>query len=126
GHTWMPFSATASTLVQVTSRPAQDSGPTRFFDTEMLSLDVQGLPGGIRLRESPSKASLGRTSVRTMPDGTYRIGSLFDVFTEISLDNGQSWSPSTTAPATMTPRLPARKRFFPLPKLPPTNGQYIS
>ncbi len=125
GHTFTPFSATANAIVQVNSRSDQDSGSTRFFDTEMLSLDVQGLPNGMRLRESPTKVSLGRTSIRTTADG-YRIGSFFDIFTEISLDNGNTWSPSTTAPATMTPRLPARKRYFPQPSLPPTNGQYIS
>jgi autotransporter-associated beta strand protein len=125
GKTFTPFSATASAAVQVISRADQDAGSTRFFDTEMLSLDVQGLPNGMRLRESPTKASLGRTSIRTTPDG-YRIGSFFDIFTEISTDGGATWSPSTTVPATMTPRLPARKRYFPQPYLPPTNGQYIS
>jgi hypothetical protein len=126
GHTFQPFTASATSAVQVTSRSDQDSGPTRHFDTEMLSLDILGLPSGMRLRESPTKASLGRTSIRTDSDGNFRISSFFDVFTEVSLDGGQTWSPSTTAPATMSPRLPARKRYFPLPNLPPTNGQYIS
>jgi hypothetical protein len=54
------------------------------------------------VRESPTKASLGRTSVRSVAsDGTYRISSFFDVFTEVSLDGGQTWSPSVTAPGTM-------------------------
>jgi autotransporter-associated beta strand protein len=128
GKTFTSFSAPATAAVQVISRSDQDSGPTRHFDTEMLSLSLSGgnLPGSVMVRESPSKASLGRTSIRTDSDGNYRISSFFDIFTEVSLDNGQSWSPSTTAPATMSPRLPARKRFFPQPNLPPTNGQYIS
>ena len=52
------------------------------------------------IRESPSKASLGRTSVRTTPND-YRISSFFDIFTEVSLDGGQTWSPSVTAPGQM-------------------------
>jgi autotransporter-associated beta strand protein len=128
GKTFISFTAPATAAVQVTSRSDQDSSGTRHFDTEMLSLSLSGgnLPGGIMVRESPSKASLGRTSIRPDSDGNYRISSFFDIFTEVSLDGGSTWSPSTTAPATMAPRLPARKRFFTLPKLPPTNGQYIS
>ena len=52
------------------------------------------------VRESPSLASLGRTSVRTDSTG-YQISSFFDIFTEVSLDGGQTWSPSVTAPGTM-------------------------
>src|SRR5262249_49777170 len=77
GHPSTPFTAPAISVVQVTSRSDEDSGPTRHFDTEMLSLDVQGLPAGMRLRESPTRASLGRTSVRIDSDGTFRIGSFF-------------------------------------------------
>ena len=127
GATFTPFSVPATSSVQVNSRAAQDTSSTRFFDTEMLSLNLSGgtLPPGLMVRESPSKASLGRTSVRTTADG-YRISSFFDIFTEVSLDGGNTWSPSITAPATMSPRLPLKKRYFPNPNLPPTNGQYIS
>jgi len=54
------------------------------------------------IRESPAKASLGRTSVRTNTlSGGYMISSFFEVFTEVSLDGGDSWSPSVTAPDTL-------------------------
>ena len=102
GATFQPFSAPANVSVQVNSRSDLDNGSTRFFDTEMLQLDLSGgnLPGGIMVRESPTMASLGRTSVRT--DGTgYQISSFFDIFTEVSLDGGNTWSPSVTAPGTM-------------------------
>ncbi len=77
-----------------------DSGGARFFNTEMLALSLSGggLPTGVMVRESPSKASLGRTSVRASSDGQNYIGSFFDVFTEISLDGGVTWSPSTGSP----------------------------
>jgi hypothetical protein len=97
GASFTPFQAPANVTVQLNSRSDLDTGSTRFFDTEMLSLNLSGgtLPGGIMVRESPTKASLGRTSVRTIAsDGTYRISSFFDIFTELSLDGGQTWSPS--------------------------------
>ena len=89
GASFTPFSAPANVSVQVNSRSDLDTGNTRFFDTEMLSLDLSGgtQPGGIMVRESPSKASLDRTSVRI--DGSnYQISSFFDIFTEVSLDGG--------------------------------------
>ena len=61
------------------------------------------LPGGVMVRESPTKASVGRTSVRTDTNGAYHISSFFDIFTEVSLDGGNTWSPSTTGPVTMSP-----------------------
>jgi hypothetical protein len=128
GHTFVPASVQMNANVLVTSHSSLDTGGTRFFDTEMLSLDLSGstLPGGIRLRESPSKASLGRTSIRPDGQGGYKIDSFFDIFTELSTDGGATWQVSTNPPARMAPRLPPRKRFFPRPNLPPTNSQYIS
>lgn len=54
------------------------------------------LPGSttIQLRESPSKASLGKvTFVNESVPGEYRIHSFFDIFTELSYDGGQTWTP---------------------------------
>ncbi len=78
-----------------------DSAGVRFFDTEMLALSLSGggLPPGVMIRESPTKQSLGRTSVRLAPDGQYRIGSFFDVFCECSVDGGMTWSPSVGSPS---------------------------
>ena len=77
---------------------AYGKGPgdtTGTFDTEMLSMSLSGGPAMIR--ESPSKASTGKTSIIPLgPGGTgpYHIDSFFDVFTELSLDGGTSWMPS--------------------------------
>ena len=109
GASFTPFAAPAGVVVQVNSRSDLDTGNTRFFDTEMLALNLTGgsLPAGMRLRESPSKASLGRTSLRMDPAaGQYHISSFFDVFTEISMDNGQTWSPAVSGPATVRARTP--------------------
>ncbi len=71
------------------------TGGTRFFDTEMLQLDIAGggLPPGVMLRESPTRQSPGKTNVRTVAGG-FTVDSFFDIFTEISFDGGQTWSPS--------------------------------
>jgi hypothetical protein len=106
GASFQPFSASANVSVAVGSHSDLDTGNTRFFDTEMLSLNLAGgtLPGGIMVRESPSKASLGKTSVRSVPaDGTFRVSSFFDIFTEVSLDGGLTWSPQVNGPGTMSP-----------------------
>lgn len=74
---------------------------TAVYDTELLQLDLvglNGLPPGVpemRLRESPTKASTGKTSIRSLPGGQYLVDSFFDVFTELSLDGGQSWIPAS-------------------------------
>lgn len=51
-----------------------------------------------------------------MPNGTYMANSFFDIFTEVSLDGGQTWSPSRR-PLTMMTRAPSaieawRMRYF--------------
>jgi len=101
GQTFGPIRAPASMTIQVTHR--RDEGTTQIFDTEMLQLDIAGggMPIGVMLRESPSKQSRGGTayavpSVGDSDFGLLRIGSFFDIFTELSLDGGQNWSPATT------------------------------
>src|SRR5205807_2568302 len=49
GQTFQPFNASANVAVMVGSRSDLDTSTTRFFDTEMLSLDLVGLPGGVML-----------------------------------------------------------------------------
>jgi len=46
----------------------------------------------VMLRESPTLTSIGKTRLRRIGGG-YMMSSFFDIFTEISLDGGQSWSP---------------------------------
>lgn len=67
-----------------------------WFDTEMLSLHLSGLSplGPYMIRESPTRASTGRYSFTPLSGGTYRIDSFFDIFTELSLDGGQTWIPA--------------------------------
>ena len=77
----------------------------------MIQLDLSGgsLPPGVMIRESPTLASTGQTMLTDQGGGNFRIDSFFDVFTELSLDGGQSWTPSngsshtTVVPQSVTP-----------------------
>jgi hypothetical protein len=99
GVNYSPFSTSASVTVYIAS--GIDSGNTRNFDTEMLGLDAS-LGGGVMIRESPTLASTGQTSITDNGNGTYMIDSFFDVFTELSVDGGMTWMPDLNGPARMT------------------------
>src|SRR5205823_4266394 len=100
GATFTPVSAPAQVSVQVTPSAVAAGGAvdTQAFDTEMLALNIQGgsLPAGVMVRESPTRASKGQTTVRQV-EGGYMIGSFFDIFTEISVDNGANWVPANAS-----------------------------
>lgn len=73
------------------------SGGTRTFDTEMISLSLAGGPSGWQIRESPSRPTYGLVTVLKLADNSYQVDSFFDIWTEISLDGGQSWSPADSS-----------------------------
>jgi len=93
------------------NQPANASGPSTWdvhgkvgnttgtFDTEMLALNLSGTSpfGPFMIRESPTLASLGQTKISDLGGGLFRIDSFFDVFTELSVDGGQSWIPSSSS-----------------------------
>jgi len=92
------------------------------YDTEMLQLDISsGLPPGMLIRESPTLQSLGTTTVTPASGGGFLIDSFFDVFTEVSLDNGQSWQVSTSAPPRMRFTGSSQNN-----NLPPFESDYVS
>jgi len=66
---------------------------TGTFDTEIVSMSLTG--GGVMIRESPTLPSTGQTTITDIGGGLYHIDSFFDVFTELSLDGGSSWIPSS-------------------------------
>lgn len=45
-------------------------------------------------RESPILDSIGVTIVRELGNGTFEIESFFDVWTELSIDSGDTWIPA--------------------------------
>lgn len=93
------FLPNVTTLVKNRYNPDDTLRETGVFDTEMLQLDLQGVSpfGAFMIRESPTKQSLGQTMISGPPGGPYHIDSFFDVFTELSIDGGASWIPSTDA-----------------------------
>lgn len=86
----------ANGAISVARRPGLPPGEPVLFDTEMLAMNLAGgpLPPGVMIRESPTRPSLGRTTITDVGGGLYRIDSFFDVFTELSLDGGQTWNPA--------------------------------
>ena len=63
------------------------------FVTQMLNLGMTGTIGGnsVAITLDPTQASLGTTSITeisTGPPPLFQITSFFDVFTELSLNNG--------------------------------------
>ena len=67
----------------------------REFALEVLALDLSGvsLPAGVKLRESPTHPSSGHASFTEGPPGQFHIDSFFDVFFELSTDNGRAGIP---------------------------------
>jgi len=97
GLTWhlKQPSGNGSAKLSPTSPPGVNPA---LFDTELLQLDISGggLPPGLMLRESPTKASTGQMHDETLGGGQFRIDNFFDVFFELSLDGGLTWMPSTS------------------------------
>ena len=86
-----------ATNAAVTTLVHNKSGlTTGTFQTEMLALSLSALTsvGTVMIRESPTLPSLGMTTVSALGGGQYQIDSFFDVFTELSIDGGQSFIPS--------------------------------
>lgn len=79
-----------------TARLAGRRGGTRWFATELVGFDLAGagVPGGVIVRESPTRTSTGRTTITALRNGGYRVDAFFDVWLEISLDGGRSWHPA--------------------------------
>lgn len=106
GGTWMPMTA-SNVLAQIAYMPTVLG--VQDYDAEVLLLNGN-LPVGVMIRESPTRASRGRTTIASLGVADYDCDSFFDIFTEISLDGGQSWAPSqaplhlmgTPEPATLS------------------------
>jgi hypothetical protein len=117
-------SSTVDSFFDITYRVGPSGGPYHvdsFFDvfteinlstdrrnsaigdvrTELLSMNLQGQfpspTGPIRflVRESPVLSSNGQHSYSEHPSGGFEVNSFFDIFTELSIDGGQTWIPSS-------------------------------
>jgi len=99
-----------------------------LYDAELLQLDILtgGARPGVMIRESPTLPSLGVTRIEPQPDGPFVISSFFDVFTELSLNNGITWLPATNGSIPLILVGGTLLNEFPGNTLPPPAGQYIS
>jgi len=82
------------------------SGQTGTFATEIVSMSLSGNVGGapVAVRESPTLASVGSTTITDLGGGMYDIDSFFDVFTELSFMGGPYMADVTgAARMTLTP-----------------------
>src|SRR5262245_26405619 len=96
GSPIQPVSANGPVTTEVFGKIGNVTGT---FNTEMLSMSLNGSSpfGPFMIRESPTLASLGQTTITDIGGGLFRIDSFFDVFTELSIDGGNSWIPSDSS-----------------------------
>jgi len=81
---------------------------TGTFATEWLSMTISGTSpfGPFMIRESPTLASTGQTTISALGGGQFKIDSFFDVFTELSIDGGASWLPANSSAHVILTELP--------------------
>ena len=109
GQNWFTAEASGPASVMISNSTAAGN-TTSTFDTEMLSLNLSGTGpfGSFMLRESPTKQSLGKHTLRSDPRG-YRVSSFFDVFLELSTNGGETWIPANRSirlQASLPPAVP--------------------
>jgi hypothetical protein len=86
--------------VSVFKASGPNGSPLGTFNTEMLSLNLSTVTGfgPVMIRESPTLQSLGQTMISPDTGGLFHIDSFFDVFTELSVNGGNTWIPQTGGP----------------------------
>src|SRR5262245_13028688 len=97
GVNYQSYYGAARAQLQVRLSTVADNGIDKTVQTEILAMDIAlgSLPPFILIRESPTLPSLGQAQSHTQGDGTFVVDSFFDVFTELSFDTGQTWTPSS-------------------------------
>jgi hypothetical protein len=75
------------------------NGGPNTFTTQMTQLDVGALNGNtnLRLRIDPTNPSTGMTTETPLGGGLFQISSFFDVFVDLSIDGGVTWTPPTNS-----------------------------
>ncbi|MGA2625353.1 MAG: T9SS type A sorting domain-containing protein [Bacteroidota bacterium] len=99
GTTWQNGTSTATCAYSVYHQ--SDSAGIELFAAELYECDVSGgdLLAGAMLRESPTLLSSGHLELEGGGGGggggVYRINSFFDVYLQITLDGGGTWTPAS-------------------------------
>jgi hypothetical protein len=100
GTTYTP---TSPGQIEFSMTCVSDESGIRTFDNELLRVSTSGggfnlfITDDIVLRESPTIASTGQTVITDIGGGMYSIDSFFDIYTELSVDGGQTWTPGDKA-----------------------------
>ncbi len=84
------------------------STPLGTFNAQITDFDFAGMFNGhaFEFKQNPSMASTGQTTINQVPaSGMYQISSFFDVFAELSLDNG-AFVPGPERQTTVTAAAP--------------------
>lgn len=80
-------------------------GDVSTYNTQLTSLAITGgssLPPDVEERVSLTIPSTGQTTITDLGGGQYQIASFFDVYTEISLDSGATWTADANGPTVIT------------------------
>ncbi len=91
--------------------PEEMSDPdVATFQIEILSMDLSSYsdqepvsPELVELRLSTTNPHHGHITVLKLADNTYQVDSFFDVFTELTLNNGGTWYPSLASTHLVAP-----------------------
>lgn len=104
GNSMGPVKFPGTVVVEIFGRGSDTQ--TGSFNTQMLNFDLSGNIFGnpVLLRQDPTMPSTGMTDVSPIPAAgpLYNIHSFFDVFTDLSIDGGQTWTPVTNGPTSVT------------------------
>lgn len=80
--------------ISITNTTGTAAGPFSIA-IDSLSMSGGGLPAGVILQASPTLASTGTESITDLGSGQFQIDSSFDLYTELSLDGGSTWTPAS-------------------------------
>lgn len=96
-----PLNVTVAMAESITLRTIGDR--TRTFDTELISFELQGTGAisHILVREGANAPSSGMTTITALSGGRSRVETYYDVWLDISLDGGATWTPADN-PVRMT------------------------
>ena len=96
-----PFTLTGPVSVDVANKVGNVTGT---FNTQMTSMDLTGniLGYPVEIALDPNNATYGQTSITNIGGGMYQISSFFDIFTELSLDGGNTFIPQSNGPTLVT------------------------
>ncbi len=97
-----PYELTGQTVVTTLDFPGTRQGLGTFgevMNSMLLTGTVAG--AGVEIRMDPTAGASGMTTTTDLGGGLFRINSFFDVFTDISLDGGETWTPGNPVRLTL-------------------------